>query len=383
MKHSYRIARLLSLFFALLLSVAVVSAKDFVLVIDAGHGGRDAGALGNRAKEKDINLGVALKLGRMVTNKVPGVKVVYTRDKDVYLTLQERANKANRVEGDLFISIHTNSIDKKSPNRKTVAGASTWTLGLHRSKENLEVAKRENSVIYLEDDFSTRYEGFDPNSTESYIIFEFMQYKHMEQSINFASDIQHEFVSVANRVDRGVRQAGFWVLAKTSMPAVLVELDFICNPTQERFLTSESGQTKMAQAIYNAFVKYKSDYDRKQNAHKSSAATTSAASAPVDPASGTGNKPARETSAREVEQDDASGVTYYKVQFMALPRKLPANSKEFKGLSPVECYKDGGMYKYTYGKSTNRKDIEKQYKKVKSLFRDAFIIQFRDGKRVK
>ena len=244
MKHSYCFTRVLSLLFAFVLGLSVVSAKDFVLVIDAGHGGRDAGALGNKAKEKDINLGVALKLGRMVANNVPGVKVVYTRDKDVYLTLQERADKANRVEGDLFISIHTNSIDKKSPNRKTV----------HRSKENLEVAKRENSVIYLENDFSTRYEGFDPNSTESYIIFEFMQYKHMEQSINFASDIQHEFVSVANRVDRGVRQAGFWVLAKTGMPAVLVELDFICNPTQERFLTSESGQTKMAQAIYNAVV---------------------------------------------------------------------------------------------------------------------------------
>lgn len=282
MKHSYCFTRVLSLLFAFVLGLSVVSAKDFVLVIDAGHGGRDAGALGNKAKEKDINLGVALKLGRMVANNVPGVKVVYTRDKDVYLTLQERADKANRVEGDLFISIHTNSIDKKSPNRKTVAGASTWTLGLHRSKENLEVAKRENSVIYLENDFSTRYEGFDPNSTESYIIFEFMQYKHMEQSINFASDIQHEFVSVANRVDRGVRQAGFWVLAKTGMPAVLVELDFICNPTQERFLTSESGQTKMAQAIYNAFVKYKSDYDRKQNSRKGSApAVTSSTPAPA------------------------------------------------------------------------------------------------------
>ena len=257
-------------------------------------------------------------------------------------------------------------------------------MGLHRSKENLEVAKRENSVIYLENDFSTRYEGFDPNSTESYIIFEFMQYKHMEQSINFASDIQHEFVSVANRVDRGVRQAGFWVLAKTSMPAVLVELDFICNPTQERFLSSESGQTKMAQAIYNAFVKYKSDYDRKQNSRKGSAATaTSSAPAPT-PEPVEVEKPApRETQPRESEQDDASGVTYYKVQFMALPRKLPAGSKEFKGLSPVECYKEGGMYKYTYGKSTDRNGIQQQYKKVKSLFRDAFIIQFRDGKRVK
>ncbi len=378
MRYSSFGRRLLSAFLAFWLGLSVLSAKDFVVVIDAGHGGRDAGALGNKSKEKDINLGVALKLGRLIQNNEQGVKVVYTRDKDVYLTLQERANIANRVEGDLFISIHTNSIDKKSPNRKTVAGASTWTLGLHRSKENLEVAKRENSVIYLENDFSTRYEGFDPNSTESYIIFEFMQYKHMEQSINFASDIQHEFVSEAGRVDRGVRQAGFWVLAKTSMPAVLVELDFICNPTQEKFLTSESGQTKMAKAIYNAFSKYKSDYDRKQNAGKSIDIST-ASSAPA-----VTRKTTAEPSVAELaEQDEDSGVTYYKVQFMALPRKLPASSKEFKGLSPVEYYQDGGMYKYTYGKSTDRNEIQKQYKKVKSLFRDAFIIEFRDGKRVK
>ncbi len=378
MRYSSFSRRVCSVFFAFLIGLSVLSAKDFVVVIDAGHGGRDAGALGTRAKEKDINLGVALKLGRLIRNNVQGVKVVYTRDKDVYLTLQERANIANRVEGDLFISIHTNSIDKKSPNRKTVAGASTWTLGLHRSKENLEVAKRENSVIYLENDFSTRYEGFDPNSTESYIIFEFMQYKHMEQSINFASDIQHEFVSEAGRVDRGVRQAGFWVLAKTSMPAVLVELDFICNPTQEKFLSSESGQTKMARAIYNAFVKYKSDYDRKQNVGKSvdipSASSASASK---------GDSPAESSAAKVSEQDDPSGVTYYKVQFMALPRKLPANSREFKGLSPVEYYREDGMYKYTYGKSTDRDEIQKQYKRVKSLFRDAFVIKIRDGKRVK
>ena len=378
MRYSSFSRRVCSVFFAFLIGLSVLSAKDFVVVIDAGHGGRDAGALGNRAKEKDINLGVALKLGRLIRNNVQGVKVVYTRDKDVYLTLQERANIANRVEGDLFISIHTNSIDKKSPNRKTVAGASTWTLGLHRSKENLEVAKRENSVIYLENDFSTRYEGFDPNSTESYIIFEFMQYKHMEQSINFASDIQHEFVSEAGRVDRGVRQAGFWVLAKTSMPAVLVELDFICNPTQEKFLSSESGQTKMARAIYNAFVKYKSDYDRKQNVGKSvdipSASSASASK---------GDSPAESSASKVSEQDDPSGVTYYKVQFIAFPRKLPANSREFKRLSPVEYYREDGMYKYTYGKSTDRDEIQKQYKRVKSLFRDAFVIKIRDGKRVK
>ncbi|MFR7850631.1 MAG: N-acetylmuramoyl-L-alanine amidase family protein [Barnesiella intestinihominis] len=378
MKHSYFSRRLLSVFMAFALGLSVLLAKDFVVVIDAGHGGHDPGSLGSKAKEKNINLGVALKLGRLIENNMQGVKVVYTRKKDVYLTLQERANIANKVQGDLFISIHTNSLDKKSPNRRKVAGASTWILGLHRSKENLEVAKRENSVIYLENDFSTRYEGFDPNSTESYIIFEFMQYKHMEQSINFASDIQREFVSTAGRVDRGVRQAGFWVLAKTSMPAVLVELDFICNPTQERFLNSESGQEKMAKSIYNAFVKYTSDYDRKQNAGKRvEESPSSSAVVSPDKKTQTGD-----SNVEVSEQAEKSGVTYYKVQFMALPRKLPANSKEFKGLSPVEYYKDGGMYKYTYGKSTDRDEIQKQYKKVKSLFRDAFIIKFRDGKRV-
>ncbi len=169
------------------------------------------------------------------------------------MTLQERANIANKVQGDLFISIHTNSLDKKSPivGKLPVLLLGHW--GYTEARRTWKSQNRENSVIYLENDFSTRYEGFDPNSTESYIIFEFMQYKHMEQSINFASDIQREFVSTAGRVDRGVRQAGFWVLAKTSMPAVLVELDFICNPTQERFLNSNPVRRKW-QSLYTMLL---------------------------------------------------------------------------------------------------------------------------------
>ncbi len=393
MKHTGFLLRLYSVVAALLLGLSAMSAKEFVVVIDAGHGGHDGGAVGVKAKEKNINLNVALKLGSLIEDNVSGVKVVYTRKKDVFLSLQERANVANKAGGDLFISIHTNSIDKKAPNRTRVAGASTWTLGLHRSKENLEVAKRENSVILLENDHSTRYEGFDPNSTESYIIFEFMQYKHMEQSVNFASDIQQEFVSTAGRKDRGVRQAGFWVLAKTGMPSVLVELDFICNPTQEQFLNSDAGQQKMARAIYNAFVKYKSDYDRKQ--HSNSSGNGSRENRAVEPPIVPTETPVKpEQSAKPVatqpisqqpstEQDDESGVTYYKIQFMTSPRKLANKSNSFKGLSPVEYYVDGGLYKYTYGKATSKEEIQKQYKKVKNLFRDAFIIQFRNGKRVK
>ena len=367
MKHSYRIARLFSLFFALLLSVAVVSAKDFVLVIDAGHGGRDAGALGNRAKEKDINLGVALKLGRMVTNKVPGVKVVYTRDKDVYLTLQERANKANRVEGDLFISIHTNSIDKKSPNRKTVAGASTWTLGLHRSKENLEVAKRENSVIYLEDDFSTRYEGFDPNSTESYIIFELMQNKHMEQSISLASDIQNAFSS-SGRVDRGVRQAGFLVLRETSMPSVLVELGYISNRNEERFMSSSKGQEVLAEALYRAFANYKRNFDLRSGYAAKPVSSSAGEVKPVE---------------RKVEASKPSGETVYKVQFLTADEPLPKNSRRLKGYKDAEYYVENGICKYTYGSTTSLEEIKRIRRSMLKDFKDAFIVSFKDGKRVR
>ena len=224
----------------------MVSAKQFTVVIDADHGGKDYGARGKQLNEKTVNLNVALKLGELIADEMKDVKVVYTRSDDRFLTLQQRADKANKADGDLFISIHTNSVDKSSKNRTTINGASTYTLGMHKTEENLAVAKRENSVMKLEDDFTTTYEGFDPNSTESYIIFEINQSKHVEQSVDFARRVQREFSNTASRKNNGVRQAGFWVLAKTSMPAVLVELDFICNPSVESFLGSSDGQAKLA-----------------------------------------------------------------------------------------------------------------------------------------
>ena len=214
-----RLIRLILCLFVVSLTSLSIMAGDFVVVLDPGHGGHDYGAIGAKAREKDINLGVALKLGALL-KKEKGVKVVYTRDGDYFKTLQQRADIANKAHGDLFISIHTNSLDKKARNRKTISGASTYTLGLHKSAENLAVAKRENAVMMLEDDFSTTYCGFDPNSTESYIIFELSQNNHLDQSIDFAGKLQSEMKSTAGRVDRGVRQAGFWVLAKTSMPAI-------------------------------------------------------------------------------------------------------------------------------------------------------------------
>ncbi len=378
MKHSWLSRRLSVLLIFLSLGLSAISAKDFVVVIDPGHGGADIGAPGKTAREKDINLSVALKLGNLIKENMAGVKVVYTRSTDVFVTLQNRAKIANNANGDLFISIHVNSIDRKNPNRKTIAGASTYTLGLHRSDDNLEVAKRENSVILLEEDYTTHYEQFNPSSPESYIIFDFMQSKYMEQSINFASEIQREFVTTAGRKDKGVRQAGFLVLVKTSMPSVLVELDFICNPTQEKFLASATGQQKLARSIYNAFVKYKGDYDRKQQGRSGvPSVTTTPTKTPVEP------EAASATSVASSEQEDDSQAIYYKIQFMTTPQKLADGSREFKGLSPVECYYEGGRYKYTYGKSTNRSELQKQLKRVKALFKDAFIIRMQDGKRLK
>lgn len=257
---------------AILTFAGALAADNYVVVIDAGHGGKDHGAIDNNVREKDINLGVALKAGELIKKQNKNIKVVYTRDKDEYLTLQQRADKANKSKGDLFISIHTNSVDKTNPNRTTVAGASTYTLGLHKEGSNMDVAKRENSVMTLEKNYETKYSGFDPNSDESYIIFEMAQKSNMTQSTKFAKEMQRQMTNVAKRRDRGVHQAGFWVLWATSMPAVLVELDFICNPNSAKYLNSTSGQNEMAKAIAAATSNYfKSLSQHKKNRLKADA----------------------------------------------------------------------------------------------------------------
>ena len=229
----------------------------FTVVLDAGHGGHDFGCRGKKAREKDITLKVAKLLGQKITKEYgEKVDVVYTRTTDRYLTLQQRADVANDARGDLFISIHVNSVSKKAKNRTTISGTSVYTCGLHKSENNLEVAMRENAVIELEPDYTTTYQGFDPSSSESYIIFELTQNMHLHKSVEFASMAQKKLVSVAGRVDKDVRQAGFWVLWATSMPSVLVELDFMCNPKQEAFLSSKAGQEKCAEALFQAFKTY-------------------------------------------------------------------------------------------------------------------------------
>ncbi len=337
------------------------NANAFIVVIDPGHGGKDHGALGVKSKEKNINLSVALLLGDMIKNELKNTKVVYTRSSDKFLSLRERADIANKASGDLFISIHTNSIAKKAKNRKTISGASVYTLGLHKTEENLEVAKRENAVIELEEDYSTSYSGFDPNSSESYIIFELNQNKHIDQSIEFASAVQDEFIRTANRKDRGVRQAGFLVLAATSMPSILVELDFICNPTQEKFLNSKSGQKKLATAIFNALKKYAHKYNKTD-------ITNNRNEIALD------SKQAKESNLNDIE---------YKIQFLTSSKIINKKDKRLKGLTPVEFYKENNIFKYTYGSTTSWDKALSILNEIKAKFPEAFIVKFKDGKRIK
>lgn len=239
------------------LATALAYADNFTLVIDAGHGGKDIGCRGDFMNEKTITLDVAKRLAKLVNDSMPEIKTVLTRDCDKYLTLQQRADVANRAHGNLFVSVHVNSVDYKSKGRERVHGASVYILGADKQQNTLNVAMRENSVIELEEDFSEVYSGFDPSSAESYIIFELSNNLHQEQSLKFADLAQGQLVKTAGRADKGVKQAGFWVLWATSMPAVLVELDFICNPDVEHYLSTEVGRQQCALSLFNALRSYK------------------------------------------------------------------------------------------------------------------------------
>ncbi|WP_293670696.1 N-acetylmuramoyl-L-alanine amidase [uncultured Parabacteroides sp.] len=386
----------IALFFVLPVSQA--KEKTFTVVIDAGHGGKDPGARGTVINEKAINLAVALRLGSLISEKHNDVKVIYTRKTDVFIELDERANIANRNKADLFISIHTNAVKRGS----SVSGTETYTLGLARSDENLEVAMRENSAILLEDNYLQKYEGFDPKSSESYIIFEFMQNKHMEQSISLASEVQKCFTS-AKRNNRGVRQAGFLVLRKTSMPSILVELGYISNPAEERFMKTKEGQNKLATAIYNAFTKYKWEYDRKRGALANNAGAAPILEVTDDNESITAppgseeyirqkNKAEETKSVRQSKpvapqtqtaNSVKKGQTVYKIQILTSDKKLSPGSKLFKGYKNVDYFVENGIYKYTYGETTSFDSIRKLRRQVAKDFKDAFIVAFKDGKKVK
>lgn len=347
--------------------------KDFIVVIDAGHGGHDPGAIGKISKEKNINLNVALKVGNLIKNNCDDVKVIYTRSKDIFIPLGRRAEIANNAKADLFISIHTNAL----ANNRTAKGASTWTLGLAKSDANLEVAKRENSVILYESDYQTRYAGFNPNSAESYIIFEFMQDKYMEQSVHLASLMQKQFRHTCKRLDRGVHQAGFLVLKASAMPSILIELGFISTPEEERYLNSETGATTMAKGIYHAFLNYKREHEIR----------LTGVSKTVIPTEQKGQEIEKENDRPVTVQKVAENATNdneitFKIQILTSSKPLAKNDKRLKGLKGVDYYKEKDIYKYTYGASGDYNKVLRTKRTITAKFKDAFIIAFRDGEKM-
>lgn len=339
------------------------------VVIDAGHGGHDIGCSGSANNEKTVALKLALKLGEMIEKNYPDVKVIYTRKTDVFVELYERAAIANRNNADLFICIHCNANPNSSP-----YGTETYVMGLHKTEANLNVAKRENDVILMEDNYNQHYDGFNPNDPASHIIFSLNQHAFMDQSILFASSVEKYLKSHAKRSSRGVKQAGFLVLWKTAMPSVLIETGFLTNSSEEKFLASESGQTTIAESIFYAFRDYKNDMEN--NSGKVSEATVQAIEANMDKEVETPKTEPVTTST------DNKGLTF-SVQFYTAESE--ASATKFADLKPenVTYVKENGLYKYRLGpyktldEATNKQSFARN-----AGYKDAFVIAVKDGKRI-
>ena len=380
MDNSLKYRKFLSLLgFLFCFNMAVFPGnKPFVVVIDAGHGGKDPGAIGYtlKLKEKNINLKAALKLGELL-EKEQGVKVIYTRKKDVFIPLMDRADIANKARADLFISIHTNSAENRSSR-----GTETFTVG--NSSTNMEVAMRENSVILYESDYKTKYEGFDPNSSESYIMFDFIQSSYQEQSISFASNVEKQF-SAQNRRSRGVKQAGFLVLKQTSMPAVLVELGYISNKEEEAYLSKDANVETMAKSIYKAFLTYKKQYDKGNGMSYNSSSETKGEETKAQETKVQESTVKKDTLKKDtVKVAEKEDEIRYAVQFCSSDVAKPLDCKDFKGCVPAREFIETGYYKYkyVYGDEKTFADGLKLREEVKKKFSDAFLVVLKNGKKL-
>jgi len=359
------------------------------------------GAKGTFSYEKDINLNVALAFGAYVERNNPEVKVVYTRKTDVFVPLHKRADIANRNKADVFISIHTNAL----PGGKVARGLETYTMGMRRSDEKLSAAKRENAVITIEPDYKQHYEGYDPNSPESTIMFEFIHDKNMSKSVELAKYVQNSVCSTANRPDKGVKQDVFLVLRETSMPACLIELGFITTPDEERLLNDKGNIDDMARGIYQAFVKFKGKYDKGFTVPYDSPQDTKIEMPTIVPRqedsaeSASGNrkssrketiqsaeKPRRQISdtveTKTVESKDRQDRPVFKVQIMASTKPLPENSRLFKGVASIDSYKEAPYVKYTTGCSEDYNEIYRLRKTLLDKFPEAFIVAFKNGQKM-
>lgn len=366
------------------------------VVIDAGHGGKDPGTVVGRAKEKTIVLDVALKLGKLIRQNQKNVRVIFTRDGDYYVPLMDRAQIANKANADLFISIHANYCDSPS-----IYGTETYVLGLHRSEDNLNVAKKENSVILLEDDYTTRYEGFNPNLSESYIMFELIQDTYLDQSLRFASVLQSNFRKQALRHDREVRQAGFLVLRETAMPSVLIETGYLSNKKENSYLLSDAGRNEIAESIYGSLTSYLSKIDAKDNiaiqskndsSPKNTNSTVSETTkssrkaktfSPAPKNGKTDSKPVAAPKQKEIRETNAgkndSDKMTYAIQIGVFSKRIGSDSKLFKGLAPVRELVKDGRYKYVCFESETFKGARANFAKVSRIFPDAFVVSVKNN----
>ncbi|MBQ6790775.1 MAG: N-acetylmuramoyl-L-alanine amidase [Paludibacteraceae bacterium] len=395
--------KLLFLFIVLLLGLPMMAAKSYTVVLDAGHGGKDPGAVGRISKEKDLNLKLALQVGKLLKEQYPDVKVVFTRATDVFIPLQQRADIANKNNADLFISIHTNSSESKTP-----CGVETFILGTEKMEQNLDVAMRENAVMKLEADYQTTYQGFDPNSIDSYIMFELMQNSHMDQSLDFASRVQSHFVGQLNREDRGVRQAAFWVLLKTACPSILFEMGFISNPDEEKYLNAPGTIDKMAQGIVKSFGEYthrqavkqeslSTEQDKPAPQSTNASAPSSNASAPssnasAQPANANSTSKEQPSSAKSADpqptvnrrstdgqsqgnNEERTPILYYAVQICASRTPLEPSDPRLKGLE-YDTIQVGEWIKYYTAADPDKKKVSSSQQQLKPRFPDCWIIKF-------
>ncbi len=352
---------LVALFLSLLLSGMkndISSEKTWVIVIDAGHGGKDPGAIGKISKEKNINLAIALKTGEYLEQNLKNVKVLYTRKTDEFPELRDRPEFANKNNADLFISIHSNWISNS-----TIKGAETWIMGPAQNEQNLEVAMKENEVMFLEDDFSAKYEGFDPKSPESYIMFTVMQNTFRQQSTLLASTIQNQLKTRAGRIDRGVKQAGFWVLYMTTMPSVLVETGFITNPDEEKYLVSKEGQDYIASAIYRGIRDYINEIDKKTNISTS------------------------DKKEQVAESDSAITGTIpvvnelkFMIQITTSSEKKALTPENFKGIKEITELPYPDRFRYAAGSFASYSEAVEYRKKIEAIYPDAFVIAVKNNK---
>jgi N-acetylmuramoyl-L-alanine amidase len=359
--NNINVTRLFFLFVILIvftnLVLALQEGKKWVIVIDAGHGGKDPGAIGSFSYEKNITLAIALKTGDYIEQNIKNVTVIYTRKNDTFVDIKDRADIANKNNADLFISIHANWAKPKS-----IKGTETYIMGLAKDEQNLEVAKKENEVILLENDFSTKYEGFDPKSPESYVMFTLMQNIFQQQSTSLASKIQTQYKDKTDRTDRGVKQAGFWVLFMTTMPSVLTETGFITNPAEEKFLNSKQGQDYLASAIFRACRDYINEIDSKSGKFLVQ------------------NQNTEQKSDNHTQVISPAGKVFFMVQIATSSAKKEIKPENFKGLTDVMEIDAHDRYKYVTGNFNDYSAAVRYRKKIEIVYPDAFIIAVKDNK---